>query len=463
MIDTHDSGACYSPNLDSSLFRDAMEVFHINTARIPCREAFRKKSLHSCDIEQAEQRLIRFAPFICRIFPETLPTNGIIESPLIPAQRLLGAVTDGKNSVGRLLIKLDSALPIAGSVKARGGIYEVLKHTETLAFQEGILTVDDDYSTLADKRDFFSRYSLHVGSTGNLGLSVGIMGSKIGYRVTVHMSADAKQWKKDLLRSHGVDVVEYQADYSAAVMRGRDIARSDPMSYFIDDEDSADLFLGYAVAASRLKKQLDSMKITVDSAHPLFVYMPCGVGGAPGGITFGLKHVFGNNAHCFLIEPVNAPCMLTALTGEDCMNTTGEPTKLAHISEYGLSGVTIADGLAVGRASYLVYSMIHDTIDGEFTVDDDRLIPYLQLIHDTEGVFVELSAASALCGFEGMLSPAGQKYIEINGLQQKMHDAVHILWATGGGLVPDEEKSALLKYTREWCLRRPLYLMQALK
>ena len=249
--------------------------------------------LSMADVDDAEARLARFAPFIMKKFPETAEARGIIESELREAEAMKERLCDkyGAKIEGRLFVKMDGDLPIAGSIKARGGIYEVLKHTEELALEHGLLREGDSYEKLAsdEARKFFSQYTMQVGSTGNLGLSIGIMSAAVGYNAVVHMSADARAWKKALLRSHGVKVIEYDTDYSEAVKQGRAQSDADPRSYFVDDENSKNLFLGYAVAAKRLVPQLKALGVAPDAEHPLFVYLPCGVGGAPGGVTFGLK------------------------------------------------------------------------------------------------------------------------------------------------------------------------------
>ena len=276
----------------------AREVIWINPHLSSMKEIVKKQSLSMADIDDAERRWDRFAPFIRRAFSETEESGGQIESPLKEIPKMKQCLNEKWKAEldGRLLLKMDSDLAVAGSVKARGGIYEILKHSEALLLSKGMLKEGESYEKLAlpEFRKFFSQYSIHVGSTGNLGLSIGIISAALGYNVTVHMSMDAKQWKKDLLRQKGVHVIEYASDYSEAVKRGRKLAEEDPMSYFVDDENSVNLFLGYSVAAKRLKKQLETAGVSVDSEHPLFVYIPCGVGGAPGGITFGLKQVFGD-------------------------------------------------------------------------------------------------------------------------------------------------------------------------
>lgn len=387
------------------------------------------------DVEDAEKRLLRFAPFIEKCFPVTRETHGIIESPLIEIEEMKKLCNElgGCNISGKLLLKQDSHLAIAGSVKARGGIYEVLKHTEDIAFEQGFLSEDEDYGKLADEkyRGIFSQYTIQVGSTGNLGLSIGIASAAIGYQVIVHMSADAKQWKKDLLRSHGVKVVEYAGDYSAAVQQGRKLSDENPNSYFVDDENSKNLFLGYAVAAERLLNQLNEKGIVVDKEHPLFVYIPCGVGGAPGGVTYGLKELFGEHVHCFFVEPVQAPCMLLGMA-------TGLHDKIS-VQDIGLTGVTEADGLAVGRPSRFVGRVMESRLSGIFTLKDSKLYDYMRMMLKSEDIFLEPSACAS---FEGPIQleqyEETKEYLKKYGLEEKMENATHIAWATGGGLVPEK-------------------------
>lgn len=372
------------------------------------------------NILDAERRLQRFASLIAKLFPETEATKGIIESELREINNMKASLEQysGKKINGRLLLKMDSHLPIAGSIKARGGIYEVLKYAEFLALNHGYLTESDDYTKLASEEmgKFFSQYTVAVGSTGNLGLSIGIIGRALGFQVTIHMSHDAKAWKKDLLRSKGAKVIEYQADYSKAVSEGRKQAANNSSIYFIDDEQSEDLFFGYSVAALRLKEQLELRKIIVDEQHPLIVYLPCGVGGAPGGICFGLKAVFAKNVKCIFVEPTHSPSMLLGLM-------TDLHDKI-HINDFGLDNKTEADGLAVGSPSVFVGKIMKYLLDAEYTIDDGDLFSLLSQLYETEGIEVEPSAAAGLKG----------PILDI--LQEANSDATHIVWATGGALVP---------------------------
>ena len=387
------------------------------------------------DIQDAEDRLARFAPYIRKCFPETEETGGLIESPLVCIPKMQEKLVEqGADIPGMLMLKMDSHLAIAGSVKARGGIYEVLKHAEELAIAGGKLSVEDDYSKLAEPemKEFFGQYTVQVGSTGNLGLSIGIMSAFLGFKVKVHMSSDAKQWKKDMLRSKGVEVIEYEDDYSKAVEEGRRISDLDPMSYFVDDEYSVDLFLGYAVAANRLKKQFDEMGVTIDEDHPLIVYVPAGVGGAPGGVAYGLKRLYRDNVHVFFTEPVMCPSLLVGYASQKYEE--------ANVHDFGISGLTHADGLACASPSGFVTRIDNNIVAGDFTIEDAKLYDYMRMLMDTENIRIEPSSCAAFIGPVCLKKyEAGRKYLEEQGLAgEKLDNAVQICWATGGRLVPEE-------------------------
>ncbi|EEZ85555.1 conserved hypothetical protein [Vibrio harveyi 1DA3] len=418
---------------------DLEEVVWFNPNITTLEEGLPYVGLGAASIKDASERLERFAPYLMKAFPETAASNGIIESSVVDIDKMKSCLEAQYDTqiLGRLMLKKDSHLPISGSIKARGGIYEVLTHAEKLAIEAGLLSESDDYSKLASEelRQFFQQYSIAVGSTGNLGMSIGIMSAKLGFSVSVHMSADAREWKKNKLRSHGVNVVEYEQDYGVAVEQGRKDAEKDPTCFFVDDENSQTLFLGYSVAGERLKQQFDDMGIIVDANHPLFVYLPCGVGGGPGGVAFGLKMAFGDHVHCIFAEPTHSPCMLLGVhTGlHDCI----------AVQDLGIDNITAADGLAVGRASGFVGRAMERLLDGYYTITDEHMYHHLGELSELEDIRLE---PSALAGMIGAVHVSNDKAYQerMQFTEEHLNNATHLVWATGGGMVPEEEMSAYL-------------------
>jgi len=376
-------------------------------------------------VESAQRRLERFKPYFMANNPDTNNMCGLLESPVLPLQQFAGEIaptTLNSSALNmRLFLKADHTLPISGSIKARGGIHEVLAHAEQIALDEGLIDPSQDYSQFSSPRfrQCFSTRQIVVGSTGNLGLSIGLMGAQLGFAVHVHMSKDAKPWKVERLRKVGASVILHDGDYGRAVAVARNTALAEPNAYFVDDERSIQLFSGYAVGGRRLKAQLEGMGIYVNSQRPLYVYLPCGVGGGPGGVAYGLKQVFGADVYSVFVEPTHAPCFLLAMLegGKNAVD----------VATYGIDNQTQADGLAVGCASELALAHAGPLLSGVVTVDDAQLFRDLTKLADLEGIFVEPSAAAGFEGLRQMLSHGAHP------------QGIHIIWATGGSMVPKEE------------------------
>jgi D-serine dehydratase len=174
----------------------------------------------------------------------------------------------------------------------------------------------------------------------------------------------------------------------ASGRKARKLSDADPKS-ILWMRNSEICILGFAVAAKRLVGQLEEKGIMIDEDHPLFVYIPCGVGGAPGGISFGLKQVFGDAVHCFFVEPTQAPCMLIGMG-------SGLHSKIS-LQDIGLTGLTHADGLAVGRPSGFVGGVMTPMLSGEFT----KRCKFISLYERFAGDRGYFPGTKCLCSFSG--------------------------------------------------------------
>ena len=112
--------------------------------------------------------------------------------------------------------------------------------------------------------------------------------------------------------------------------------------------------------------------------------------------------------------------------------------KPVSVYDIGLDNHTEADGLAVGLASPLVAPLMHTLLSGVFTVDEPQFYADAWRLEEAEGIYVEPSAATGIRGpLQVLGSPQGQAYLQSHQLQSVMHNATHVIWSTGGSLVPE--------------------------
>lgn len=407
--------------------RNGVAGYVPNPTMLPADKAFQQTPNGPGLVQQAVEDWAFFAPLLVELFPELVASSGRIDSPLLDLHPDLRAAL----GVEAVRIKADHQLPVTGTIKARGGIYEVLSHAYKLALSAGLVAEGDSSLALrrAPVRALFAEHSVVTGSTGNLGYSVGLSARALGFGAEVHMSADAKAWKIERLRNLGVIVHTHQGDFSAAVAIARDAAKADDSAYFVDDEDSLALFQGYAAAAWDLAAQLEAAGIEVTADRPLAVYLPCGVGGAPGGVTFGLKSIWGDNVHCILVEPVAAPAVL--------VQTLAGLERQVSAYDYGCNNQTIADGLAVPSASRLAIQYIFRLATGFVTVADQELLTWVSRAWKAQSLRLEPSAAAGFAALDLMRSDADRP--------SWFEASTHIVWTTGGAQLPDAEFAALLR------------------
>lgn len=118
---------------------------------------------------------------------------------------------------------------------------------------------------------------------------------------------------------------------------------------------------------------------------------------------------------------------------------TGENSSVC-VQDFGIDNRTAADGLAVGRASGFVGGLMRPFMSGCYTLQDERMYTLLAQLADAEEIFLEPSALAGMYG--PVLTQPGQllgAYTETALPAGALVNATHLVWATGGNMVPREE------------------------
>ncbi len=113
------------------------------------------------------------------------------------------------------------------------------------------------------------------------------------------------------------------------------------------------------------------------------------------------------------------------------------------VQDIGIDNLTAADGLAVGRASGFVGRAMERLLDGFYTLSDQTMYDMLGWLAQEEGIRLEPSALAGMAGPQRVC--ASVSYQQMHGFSaEQLRNATHLVWATGGGMVPEEEMNQYL-------------------
>ena len=84
-----------------------------------------------------------------------------------------------------------------------------------------------------------------------------------------------------------------------------------------------------------------------------------------------------------------------------------------------------------------------------FTVADDTLFAHLVRVLDALGERIKPSAAAGFSGPAMLAGTAtGQAWLHTTGVDAVLHNATHLVWTTGGLLVPDAQYDGFVQRGR---------------
>ncbi|MED1139124.1 D-serine ammonia-lyase, partial [Bacillus paranthracis] len=86
---------------------------------------------------------------------------------------------------------------------------------------------------------------------------------------------------------------------------------------------------------------------------------------------------------------------------------------------------------------------IEPFLSGNYTVSDEELYRLLKELADTENIYLEPSALAGMIGPVKVFKE--DTYLKKQQLIEKMKKGTHIVWGTGGSMVPEDVMNGYYK------------------
>ncbi|MEP1613721.1 MAG: diaminopropionate ammonia-lyase [Roseobacter sp.] len=316
--------------------------------------------------------------------------DGYAETPLISLSALAGQL-----GLSDIHYKHEGPRFGLGSFKALGGAYAVLRTLQRELSKSIGHAVDPKDIHSGAYCEQLKDLTVISATDGNHGRSVAWGAAQFQTNCRIYIHADVSEYRAEVMRKLGAEVIRIDGDYDATVARTRVDAENHGWLIVSDTswpdyvQPPLDVMAGYGVMAREIVRNYD--------APPTHVFLQGGVGGLAAAITAVFHQQWGHVApRVVIVEPELAPCLFAS-------------SKANTATSVNISEETIMAGLSCGEPSALAWSILTDAAHDFVTIPDNIVGPMVRMLADGVGDDTPIQAGeSGVAGLCAVVCAAAQ-------------------------------------------------------